>query len=193
MRLIKGMKAYFAAAMVDAFAGTIMLVSIPADPKNGWALGLSKARWGMMASLIGVGLVCLWVNIQLWRNPAWTQKMQRGSSRLMQNGKLAGGVFTLALSGVAAAGLLLIEWISPGEGDYRDLLIRMGPLLLVGGAVCAQTIVLMLASMPKGRQRTWLVWTALAGASIPGQYLLLPWKHHNLMAVSLPVLLLGIA
>ncbi len=133
---IKAVRYYFLSGALEAAIGAVLIVLIPADPKNAWLLGLSRSRWAFLSGMliIGVLFAALWVRSR--RNPGWLTRLGRWLATLATR-------YRYSLPIMLALGLGVLFWpyfylviVHANLTTLYGILIRLAPfvfLILVRG------------------------------------------------------------
>lgn len=136
----KTVRWYFRLVLVEDLALFAALVSIPADPKNAWLLGMSPSRLAILAFVALMTLAALWLVIKDRVHQDWTAKPIR---RLASLSEREGVYLTLLslLGVVGTASLLAYRFGAITTDEFiRAYYIRLRPLFLWTVVVCAQTV-----------------------------------------------------
>lgn len=73
---------YFFLCALWVGISTLILLSIPGDPKNAWLFGFSKTRFGLLIGLLIITIVLTGLGILFWRKKNWKQSLIRKLARL---------------------------------------------------------------------------------------------------------------
>ena len=69
------LKYYFLLAALWGGLSSLILLSIPGDPKNAWLFGLSKTRFGLLFVVLFITAMLLGLGILFWRKQNWRQSL----------------------------------------------------------------------------------------------------------------------
>ena len=140
---VRALHFFIIVSIVEGLAALVYLMRIPGDPANAWLLGVSKTRLALLLVLL-FGIVGFSLfEIRFWRDPSWAQRFISAAQNAMRRTALYyGSVVILFIVGVIASHL---AWLSSILTDafIQGLLARLLPIILWGGILSWQTILLL--------------------------------------------------
>lgn len=131
---------YFASAILEGLAALILLLIIPADPKNVWLFGYSRNRLALALALLGWIALFAWLTAKTRRDSAWLATFLEKLDSYVREFRWSFPLMLLTLGVMTFGHLQYLYAHSPLEG----LLLRVSPFLLLLMARIAQTIAVFL-------------------------------------------------
>ncbi|MBC8508594.1 MAG: hypothetical protein ISR58_03350 [Anaerolineales bacterium] len=140
---VRALHFYSIASIIEGLATFVYLVSIPGDPANAWLLGFSKSRLALLLAIVLGIVIFSFFEIKLWRDPSWVaQFLSRVQKIFLRNGIYYGVIVILFVCGIITSHFI---WLSSVLTDafIQGLLARLLPIILWGGILSWQTILLL--------------------------------------------------
>lgn len=141
---------------LEGLISFIFLLALPKSVNEVWIFGYSSSRILMMLSVFLLTLILVWVAVNLFRKPAWEEKL---------NATLLGLVSDVNKSELALAILsaififmtfFIILWLVTKDNYYQGYLLRFSPILIFGMLIIIQTLALILLLAEKKIRVEWL-------------------------------------
>ncbi len=128
---VKILRAYGIVLVVQSLLVLGYILCLPADPKNAWLLGISKARWGLLA---GAVLLCILVSLPVvfyLRRPARLEEFVRRIQGWLAKPFGLGCILCTGLA-ITLAGVWFLRFWAVHSGDQflQAYLTRFAPFIL---------------------------------------------------------------
>lgn len=125
------LRIYSYSLLILSLAVLLYIVSLPADPKNAWLLGLSKARWGMLAGAALLFCVTLLLAVSGLRKPDLLRRISTRLSLWLARPWTAWFTLAAALVVVLAGVWFLRFWtVHGGDQFLMAYITRFAPFVL---------------------------------------------------------------
>lgn len=134
------LRTYFLFGILEGLLAFVLLMSIPADPKNAVFMGFSTRRIAMALGLLMLVLVFLGLSIKSWKDEGWLQGIIR---KLHTTGTDLVLLFLLSL---IAFGLIVLGpdiYSSINNTPHKDFLLRTSPIILITTTRFIQTLIVV--------------------------------------------------
>jgi len=128
-------KYYFFLCALWGGISTLILLSIPGDPKNAWLFGFSKTRFILLFGLLIITIVLVGLGILFWRKQNWRQSLANKLSWLSIEFGYLYPILILAFGITVLVPYFYMFLSYPLEGFY----LRVFPFVLLVTLVTLQT------------------------------------------------------
>ena len=168
----------FSLLSIEGALCALAFLLLPGGTASAWLFGLSKARLGLLASLLLPALVSGTLAIGLWRRPELERAVNRFADHALSRPWIQWLLVDLASAGaVMGGGLLILQWVIT-DRQALGILQILTPLLVFFTIACAQLLGVLVSNVDRDRRAQLLAPMAFMVLFSLAQWLSIPEKHR---------------